>query len=342
VAVARRWSEAKRVSLNPADFDTDQEVRWCPSCGDYAILAQLKQVLAGLGLPREQFVFVSGIGCASRLPYYLNTYGFHTLPGRATAVATGLKVARPDLSVWVITGDGDGFGHGLNHLLHAIRRNVDIKILLFNNEVHGLSKGQFSPTSRLGTRTRSSPAGSTERPFRPAELALAAGATFVARAIDVDGEHLSTVLRRAAEHRGTAFVEILQNCKIFNDGVFDYATDKSTKFDHVLYLEHGQPLLFGKDRNRALMFQNWQPMIITRREGIATDDLPKHNECAATALPAQVLAGMVGPEFPECLGVFRCVQQTTFQESLHLDPTATASDRLDDLFRVEDMWHVDA
>ncbi|MCX7702435.1 MAG: 2-oxoacid:ferredoxin oxidoreductase subunit beta [Gemmataceae bacterium] len=325
--------------ISASDFDTDQEVRWCPSCGDYAVLAQLKQVLASLDIPRERFVFVSGIGCASRLPYYLNTYGFHTLPGRAAAVATGLKSARPDLSVWVITGDGDGCGHGLNHLLHAVRRNVDIKILLFNNEVHGLSKGQFSPTSRLGTRTRTSPNGSTERPLRPAELVLAAGATFVARTIDVDGEHLSATLRRAAGHRGTAFVEILQNCKIFNDGVFEYATDKATKFDHVLYLEHEQPLIFGKDRTKALVFRDWQPTVVSWHPGETFPDLPRHDERSARPTMAQVLAGMTAPDFPECLGVFRCVEAPTFHAAPLWDPAGEARG-VEELFLVEDMWDV--
>lgn len=327
------------VPLNASDFDTDQEVRWCPSCGDYAILAQLKQVLAALGLPRERFVFVSGIGCSSRLPYYLNTYGFHTLPGRAAAVATGVKVARPELSVWVITGDGDGCGYGLGQLLHAIRRNVDVKILLVNNEVHGLSKGQFSPTSRMGTRTRSSPEGTWDRPLRPAELALAAGATFVARSVDMESEHLGMVLSRAAKHRGTAFVEILQNCKIFNDGVFEYATDKDTKFDQVLYLEQGQPLLFGRDRNRALVFHDWKPTVVTLRPGDPTDHLPRHDERSESALPAQILARLMGPNEPECLGVFRCVEQPVFDPP-HARPEMAETNRVDDLFLVEDMWHV--
>ncbi len=327
--------------LSASDFDTDQEVRWCPTCGDYAILAQLKQVLAGLDIPRERFVFISGIGCASRLPYYLNTYGFHTLPGRAPAVATGIKAARPDLSVWVITGDGDGCGHGLNHLLHTIRRNVDVKILLFNNEVHGLSKGQFSPTSRLGTRTRTSPEGSTERPFRPAELALAAGATFVARTVDVDGEHLSNTLRRAALHRGTAFVEIWQNCKIFNDGVFEYATDKTTKSDHVLYLEHDQPLIFGKDRTQAVVFHDWQPRVISWRQGDAIPEIPRHDERSPRPTQAQVLAGLAAPDFPECLGVFRCIEEPMFQATVAFDPASVENHRVEELFLVEDMWDVD-
>lgn len=325
--------------LTAADFDTDQDVRWCPSCGDYAILAVLKQVLAELGLPRERFVFVSGIGCSSRLPYYLNTFGFHTLPGRAPAIATGLKVAQPDLSVWVITGDGDGLGHGLNHLAHALRRNVDLKVLLFNNEVHGLSKGQFSPTSRLGTRTRSSPHGSIETPLRPLELALTAGATFVARTIDVDGEHLAQTLRRAAAHRGAAFVEIYQNCKIFNDGVFEYATHKATKGDNVLYLEHGRPLMFGKDRTRALVFRDLDPLVIELASGAETDGLPHHDEQAPRPTLARLLAGLTAPEFPECLGVFRSISRPTYESELAASRPAKASS-IRDLFTDDDMWQV--
>jgi len=328
----------KAATLNANDFDTDQEVRWCPSCGDYAILAVLKQVLADLGLPRERFAFVSGIGCASRLPYYLNTFGFHTLAGRAPTIATGLKLACPDLSVWVITGDGDGLGHGLNHLVHAMRRNVDLKILLFNNEVHGLSKGQFSPTSRLGTRTRSSPQGSIEQPMRPLELALSAGATFVARTIDVDGEHLAQTLRRAADHRGTAFVEIYQNCKVFNDGVFDYATDKTTKADNVLYLEHGRPLMFGKDRTRGLVLRELDPLVIELDGRAETAGLPHHDERAARPTMAHLLAGLTGPEFPECFGVFRVVERPVFE----LDRAAApADDGIEQLFADDDMWSVE-
>jgi 2-oxoglutarate/2-oxoacid ferredoxin oxidoreductase subunit beta len=329
-------------TLTAKDFDTDQEVRWCPSCGDYAILAQLKQVLAELGLPRERFVFVSGIGCSSRLPYYLNTFGFHTLPGRAPAIATGLKSARPDLSVWVVTGDGDGLGQGLNSLLHALRRNADIKVLLFNNEVHALSKGQFSPTSRLGTRTRSSPHGSAEQPLRPLELALTAGATFVARTIDVDGEHLAETLRRAALHRGAAFVEIYQNCKIFNDGVFEYATDRSTKADSTLYLEHDRPLIFGKDRTCAISFEGLEPRIVEIDRNTAADGLPRHNEQAERSTQSQLLASLTMPDFPECLGVFRSVERPTFDSTLGAKgPRLSSGGSVEELFASDDTWQVE-
>src|SRR6195256_717150 len=208
-------------TINPKELVSDQQVRWCPGCGDYSILAQMKKVLATAGVPREKLVFVSGIGCSSRFPYYLNTYGFHTIHGRAPTIATGLKLARPDLQVWVITGDGDGLSIGGNHLIHAIRRNVDLKIILFNNEIYGLTKGQYSPTSRAGTRTKSSPLGSIDNPLRPLSLAVGAEATFVARAIDVDIANLTDILRRAAHHKGTAFIEIYQNCNVFNDGVWE-------------------------------------------------------------------------------------------------------------------------
>src|SRR5207237_378015 len=248
--------------LTKKDFQTDQEVRWCPGCGDYAILSAVQSVFPELGIRRENFVVVSGIGCSSRFPYYMNTYGFHSIHGRAPTFATGLKVCRPDLQVWVITGDGDGLSIGGNHLIHAIRRNLDMKIILFNNEIYGLTNGQYSPTPRLGTRTKSSPLGSIDNPLRPLSLAIGAEATFVARTIDVDVNHLTETLKRAAAHKGTAFIEVYQNCKIFNDGVFDYATDKSMKSDNVLYLEHGRPLLFGKDRNRGIRLHGMDPEVV--------------------------------------------------------------------------------
>src|SRR5438552_9095508 len=237
-------------TLTAKDMASDQEVRWCPGCGDYSILAQMKKALAALGVPREKMVFISGIGCSSRFPYYMNTYGFHSIHGRAPTFATGLKASRPDLQVWVITGDGDGLSIGGNHLIHCIRRNVDLKILLFNNEIYGLTKGQYSPTSEHGKKTKSTPMGAPDFPIRPISIAIAAEATFAARAIDVDVKHLEYVLERAARHVGTAFVEIYQNCNIFNDGAFEYATDKNTKTDTTLYLEHGKPLIFGKDGAR--------------------------------------------------------------------------------------------
>ena len=260
-------ASATPLPLTAKDLASDQEVRWCPGCGDFSVLAVMKQVLASLGVPRERFVFVSGVGCSSRLPYYLNTYGFQTLHGRAPTVATGLKLIRPELSVWVVTGDGDGLSIGGNHLIHALRRNVDLKILLFNNEVLGLTQGQYSPTSRAGTRTRANPQGSIDEPLRPLTLAVAAGATFVARTIDVDVTHLTETLRRAAAHKGSAFVEIYQNCKVFNDGVFEYATEKGVKADNLVYLEHGKPLVFGQDQNRGIRLRGLHPEAVTLTNG---------------------------------------------------------------------------
>jgi 2-oxoglutarate ferredoxin oxidoreductase subunit beta len=302
--------------LTADDFATDVEPRWCPGCGDFSILAQLKHVLAGLRVPREKIVFVSGVGCAGRTPYYLNTYGFHTVHGRAPAIATGIKIANPELDVWVVTGDGDALGAGTNHLLHALRRNIGLKILLFNNEVYGLTKGQHSPTSRTGTRTRSSPDGSFETPLRPLSLALAAEAGFIARTLDVDVDHFNRTLQRAAAYKGTALVEIYQNCKVFNDGVFDYATDKDTKADSLLELEHGQPLIFGKDRNRGLRLSGLAPIVVALNGKDRSEDLLVHDEALEDPLYAMLLSRLVGPDFPECIGVLRAVPRPTFEEQL--------------------------
>jgi 2-oxoglutarate ferredoxin oxidoreductase subunit beta len=274
----------------------------------------------------------------------MNTYGFHTIHGRAPTLATGLKAYRPDLSVWVITGDGDGLSIGGNHLVHCIRRNVDVKILLFNNEIYGLTKGQYSPTSRLGTRTKSSPLGSIDNPLRPLSLAIGAEATFVARTIDVDINHLTETLKRAAAHKGTAFVEIYQNCKIFNDGVFEYATDKSIKADTTLYLQHGKPLLFGKDRNKGIRLNGLDPEVVTVGNGIGVDDLLMHDEKAEEPSLAYLLSRMVYPRFPECVGVFRCVERPTYEDLLNkqIDDVVRAKGRgkLEDLFASDDTWTV--
>ncbi|HEY8493858.1 MAG TPA: 2-oxoacid:ferredoxin oxidoreductase subunit beta, partial [Myxococcota bacterium] len=254
---------AQPLALTRKDFESDQEVRWCPGCGDYSVLANVQRVLPELGIPRENFVFVSGIGCSSRFPYYMNTYGFHTIHGRAPAFATGIKLARPELSVWVITGDGDGLSIGGNHLLHAIRRNVDLQILLFNNRIYGLTKGQYSPTSQLGRKNKSAPMGVIDHPVDPLAFALGAGATFVARTVDVDATGLQEVLRRAATHRGTAFVEILQNCPVYNDGEWEAVEDKRTRAEAALPLEHGKPLVFGaKGRRRGIRFEHGVPKLI--------------------------------------------------------------------------------
>jgi len=332
-------------TLTAKDLASDQEVRWCPGCGDYSILAQMKKAMAPLGIPREKMVFISGIGCSSRFPYYMNTYGFHSIHGRAPTFATGLKACRPDLQVWVITGDGDGLSIGGNHLIHAIRRNVDLKIVLFNNEIYGLTKGQYSPTSRIGTRTKSSPLGSIDNPLRPLSIAIGAEATFVARTLDVDVNHLTETLKRASAHKGTAFVEIYQNCKIFNDGVFEYATDKSIKADNTLYLEHGKPLIFGKDRNKGIRLNGLDPEVVSLGNGVAVDDLLMHDEKAEEPSLAYLLSRMVYPRFPECVGVFRAVDRPCYDDLLNAQIEevikAKGKGKLEDLFASEDTWVVE-
>jgi 2-oxoglutarate ferredoxin oxidoreductase subunit beta len=329
---------------SPNDFASDQEVRWCPGCGDFSILAQLKKVLAGIGVRRENVVFVSGVGCASRLPYYLSTYGFHGLHGRAPAFATGLKLANRSLQVWVVTGDADALSIGAAHLVHALRRNVDIKILLFNNETLGQTKGQVSPTSRAGTRSYTSPEGSTETPLRALSLALASEATFVARTLDVDIAHLSAVLERAAAHRGAAFVEIYQNCKVFNDGVFEYATDPAIKSDAIVYLEHRRPLLFGQDRNRGLRLNGFDIEMVTLGGGMSIDDLIIHDEKADQPNLALLLSRLSGPEFPECLGVFRAVDRPTYEDQqrdqLRAAQKRQGPGRIDQLLAGDEPWVV--
>jgi len=337
------------LPLTPKDLATDQDVRWCPGCGDYSILAQMKKVLAGLGVAREKMVFVSGIGCSSRFPYYMNTYGFHTIHGRAPTFATGLKLARPDLQVWVITGDGDGLSIGGNHLLHAMRRNADLKVILFNNEIYGLTKGQYSPTSRVGTRSKSTPGGSVEAPLRPLSVAIAAEATFVARTLDVDINHLVATLQRASAHKGSAFIEVYQNCKIFNDGVFEYATDKSVKLDNVLYLEHGRPLIFGKDRTKGVRLHGLTPEVVKLGSGIGQDDLLIHDEKAQDPSLAFLLSRMAhDPEdpmsFPEVMGVLRVAQQQTHDELVRGQMDAETNKRgrgnLQDLLTGDETWTV--
>ena len=332
-------------TLTAKDLASDQEVRWCPGCGDYSILAQMKKALAPLGIPREKMVFISGIGCSSRFPYYMNTYGFHSILGRAPTFATGLKASRPDLQVWVITGDGDGLSIGGNHLIHAIRRNVDLKIVLFNNEIYGLTKGQYSPTSRLGTRTKSSPLGSIDNPLRPLSIAIGAEATFVTRTIDVDVHHLTETLKRASAHKGTAFVEIYQNCKIFNDLVFEYATDKSIKADNLLFLEHGKPMIFGKDRNKGIRLHGLDPEVVSLGNGVAVDDLLIHDEKAEEPSLAYLLSRMVYPRFPECVGVYRAVQRPCYDELLNAQIEevikSKGKGKLEDLFASEESWVVE-
>lgn len=331
--------------LQAKDFASDQDIRWCPGCGDYSILAQMKKVMPTLGLPREKIAFVSGIGCSSRFPYYMNTYGIHSIHGRAPAVATGLKVAQPELMVWVITGDGDGLSIGGNHLMHAIRRNLDINIVLFNNRIYGLTKGQYSPTSPIGKVTKSTPMGSVDNPLHPISIAIGCEASFVARSIDSNIRHLSATLKRAAEHKGTAFIEVYQNCNIFNDGAFKYATDKETKADSVLELEHGKPLIFGKDRDKGIRLNGMEPEVVQLGKGITEDDLVFHDEKAEEPSLAYTLSRMRQPDFPEPIGVFRAVDRPKYDEELNNQLEAAVAKKgpgdLNKLFHSGETWTVD-
>ncbi len=333
---------APATKLTRKDFVSDQDVRWCPGCGDYAILAQVQKVLPELGVPRENFVFLSGIGCSSRFPYYVNTYGFHTIHGRAPAIATGLKATRPELSVWVVTGDGDALSIGGNHLIHALRRNLDLNILLFNNRIYGLTKGQYSPTSEEGKITKSTPMGSLDHPFHPISVALGAEGTFVARTIDVEAKHLQQIVRRAFEHKGTAFVEILQNCNIFNDGAFADLTEKDTKAETQLLLEHGQPLRFGKDRDKGIRMRGHSLEVAHLGKDATEADLIVHDE--SDPVLAFLLSTMQPPKFPTPIGVFRAVSRSTYDEALvHQVEQAKAQlgpGDLDELFGRGDTWVV--
>lgn len=331
--------------LTANDFASDQDIRWCPGCGDYSILAQMKKVLPNLGIPQEQIVFVSGIGCSSRFPYYLNTYGIHSIHGRAPAVATGIKSVRPDLTVFVITGDGDGLSIGGNHLMHAIRRNVDLNIVLFNNRIYGLTKGQYSPTSPVGQRTKSTPMGVIDNPLHPLSIAIGCEATFVARSIDTNIKHLCMVLERAANHKGTSFVEVYQNCNVFNDGAWDYAKDRATKEETTLELEHGKPLLFGKDRNKGIRLNGLNPEVVELGKGITEDDLLFHDEKAPEPSLAYLLSRLRhGDGFPEPIGVFRCVDapryDTLINDQVELARQKSGPGDLDALFNSGETWTV--
>jgi 2-oxoglutarate ferredoxin oxidoreductase subunit beta len=304
--------------LTKKDFTSDQDVRWCPGCGDYAILSAVQKVMPTLGIPREKVVFVSGIGCSSRFPYYMNTYGFHTIHGRAPAIATGVKLANPDLTVFVVTGDGDGLSIGAAHLLHALRRNVNIKILLFNNRIYGLTKGQFSPTSEFGKKSASTPFGSIDHPFNPLSVALGAEASFVARTIDIEVKHMSEVITRAAEHKGSAYVEIYQNCNIFNDGAFDHIRAKEVKADAQLELEHGKPLIFGANRDKGIRLGRWGvPEVVHLGDGVTEVDIVKHDETLDSPAYAFMLSRMTPPDYPTPVGVVRAVQRPTYDEAMH-------------------------
>ena len=301
------------AKLTKKTFQSNAEPRWCPGCGDYSILAQVQTLLPELGILPENCVFISGIGCSSRFPYYMNTYGFHTIHGRAPAFATGLKMSRPELSVWVVTGDGDALSIGGNHFIHLMRRNVDVQVLLFNNRIYGLTKGQYSPTSELGKETKSTPAGSIDAPFSPLQLALGAHASFVARSIDVETRHLREVLARAAQHKGTAFIEILQTCNVFNDGAWEYLTHKQQKEATQLRLQNGKPLLFHHG-TRGIRLRDCMPEVVTLGEnGVTEKDILRHDEKAQLPL-AMALAALEAPDAPTALGVLRAVQRPAYHE----------------------------
>jgi 2-oxoglutarate ferredoxin oxidoreductase subunit beta len=304
------------VKQSAKDFQSDQDVRWCPGCGDYSILAQVQRVMPELNIPRHNIVFISGIGCSSRFPYYMDTYGFHGIHGRAAAIASGLKIARPDLMVWVATGDGDGLSIGGNHLIHICRRNIDVKIMLFNNQIYGLTKGQYSPTSEVGKITKSTPYGSVDHPFNPLLVALGAEASFVARTLDRDPRHLQTVIRRAAEHQGTAFVEIYQNCNVFNDGAFFTFTEKDTKDDNVVIIEHGKPMIFGKEHDKGIRLEGFTPTVVSLKEGTySASDLIVHNE--NDTMLSFILARMSSiPHLPRPVGVVYSVQRPLYEAEM--------------------------
>lgn len=324
---------AAPAPLSRKDFVSDQMVRWCPGCGDFAILAQVQKTMPELGVPREKVVFISGIGCSSRFPYYMNTYGFHTIHGRAPAIATGLKCARPDLQVWVVTGDGDGLSIGGNHLLHAMRRNVDLNILLFNNRIYGLTKGQASPTSERGKITKSSPLGTIDRPLNPLRVALAAEATFVARAVDTDVEHLCRMVERAARHKGVSFLEIYQNCIVFNDNAFEAVENRATREDSSVKLEHGKPLVFGRNKDKGIRLVDMKPEVVSFETGKPPADLLVHDEHASPEY-AYLLTQLEPPAFPVPLGVLRQVQEPTFEELMEGQIQAASRPGADDLAKL--------
>ncbi len=318
------------AQLAPKDYASDQEVRWCPGCGDYAILKAVQKACADMGLIRERTVFVSGIGCAARFPYYMSTYGFHTVHGRAPAIATGIKLANPELDVWVMTGDGDGLSIGGNHMLHVLRRNVDLNIILFNNEIYGLTKGQYSPTSRRGTRSPSTPLGSIENPVSACAFALGAGARFVARSIDTLQPHLIGVLKRAHDHQGASFVEILQNCVVFNDAVFENITGKEVAPDAQVLVEHGKPLLFGKSKEKGLRLK---PGKLELEIVPAAPDVLVHDE---TNRPLAQLLAALEPPFPVAMGVLYCNPATSYEREVVVGTGGS----LDALLNSERTWEV--
>jgi 2-oxoglutarate ferredoxin oxidoreductase subunit beta len=334
--------------LTANDFKTDQDVRWCPGCGDYSILKQVQSVMPDIGVEREDMVFISGIGCSSRFPYYMNTYGMHSIHGRATAVASGLKAVRPELSVWIITGDGDSLSIGGNHLIHLLRRNFDVNILLFNNEIYGLTKGQYSPTSELGKRTKSTPLGSVDHPFNPLALSMGADSTFVARSLDRDPIHLREILKAANNHKGTSLIEIYQNCNVFNDGAFSLFTDKKTKLENTMMLEEGAPLIFGENRDKGVKLDGYKPVLVDLNDPhVSENDLWIHNSKDRTL--ADILVRFfddpnVEGNFPRPFGIFYQEDRFTYEEALntqlqeHIESAGTGD--LSELLKGGNTWTI--
>lgn len=333
--------------LTAKDFSSDQDVRWCPGCGDYSILKQVQTILPETGVARENIVFISGIGCAARFPYYVETYGMHGIHGRAPAIASGLKAVRPELSIWVVTGDGDSLSIGGNHLIHLLRRNFNMNLLLFNNEIYGLTKGQYSPTSPEGMITKSTPLGSVDHPFNPLALSMGADGTFVARSMDRDPKHLRDILLRANAHKGTSLVEIYQNCNVFNDGAFFTFTDKATKKTSTLFLEHGQPLTFGENDDKGIMLDGFKPVIVDLNDGYSADDLWVHNE--SDRLKADILARFfdnpkVEGAYPRPFGVFYVEDRPNYedllQDQIHKIIGQKGEGNLDELLEGPNIWEI--
>lgn len=333
--------------LSAKDFASDQEIRWCPGCGDYSIIKQVQTVMPDLGRPKEEFVFVSGIGCSSRFPYYMDTYGMHSIHGRATAIATGLKATRPDLSVWVISGDGDSMSIGGNHFIHMLRRNVDLNLLVFNNQIYGLTKGQYSPTSEQGKVTKSTPMGSVDYPFNPIALALGADGTFVARSMDRDPKHLQSMIRRAYDHQGTSLVEIYQNCNVFNDGAFEVYTEKSSKKNETLMMEHGKPLVFGENSDKGIKLDGFKPVIVDINDA-SVNDLwihDEHDQVKATILSRFYDDVHYEGHFPRPFGVFYINDKKATFDHLFNEQIQYAKDKfgkgdLDKLIAGKETWVV--
>ena len=336
-------TNTEESSLTKKDFVTENDVRWCPGCGDYAILNAVQRTLPDLGVPKEKFVVVSGIGCSSRFPYYMNTYGFHTIHGRAPTVATGVKSANPDLSVWMVTGDGDGLSIGGNHLMHLLRRNLDINVLLFNNRIYGLTKGQYSPTSEVGKKTKSTPAGSLDYPINPLLFALGSEATFVARTTDTDQKHMVETFKAAHAHKGTSFVEIFQNCVIFNNHAFDPVTGREVRSEQGLMLEDGKPLRFGD--NKGIRLNGFDPEIVELGNGVEESDLLVHQSRTTNPAYASILAQMAYPAFPTPFGILRQIEgRETYEDALHAQIKSAQSQgegNLQELLTGKNSWVVE-